>query len=124
MLFKHDINLLPLPVKFGGCELCRDDTQSKTPCVKLCRNIISGCLKGHLELVEVKHKKRSCSSIQGQYLVVAYYKSNLYRIPAFSTLIQSDNVIMCYVNLHFYTSVSFSVILFYTVDCIKILKEY
>lgn len=39
-------------LKFGGCELCRDDTQSKTPCVKLCRNIISGCLKGHLELVE------------------------------------------------------------------------
>jgi len=36
-------------LKFGGCELCYDSTEFAHPCVKLCRNILSGCLKGHVQ---------------------------------------------------------------------------
>jgi len=39
-------------VKFGGCNLCLDKTSFSHPCAKLCRNILSGCLKGHIETRE------------------------------------------------------------------------
>lgn len=37
-------------LKFGGCNLCHDATEFSNPCVKLCRNILAGCLKGHIEI--------------------------------------------------------------------------
>eukprot|EP00116_Pleurobrachia_bachei_P008065 sb/3468327/ len=36
-------------VKFGGCNLCLKETESSQPCKMLCRNILSGCLKGHIQ---------------------------------------------------------------------------
>jgi len=39
-------------LKFGGCNLCLDKTSFSHPCAKLCRNILSGCLKGHIQTRE------------------------------------------------------------------------
>lgn len=39
-------------LKFGGCNKCYDSTEFSHPCVKLCRNIVSGCLKGHIKARE------------------------------------------------------------------------
>jgi len=62
-LMKNLINTIQLPdlteqcyigavrggMKFGGCNLCLKETESSQPCKMLCRNILSGCLKGHIQ---------------------------------------------------------------------------
>jgi len=39
-------------MKFGGCNLCFDYDPVKNTCEKLCRNILSGCLKSHIKIKE------------------------------------------------------------------------